>query len=144
MLSYVIDYAREHGLTVLLNSILTSDRLKEKSHVNLEELSWNSFKYIYSISNDEAFELDTSVIYVTDKSFIPRSIRFNASIHMPEMSINFADITLRTEGLEDLLKGILIDKLTSEQMLRRFMSDPEQIINIVQTIADKVNLSIFY
>lgn len=137
-MTYVIDYAREHGLTALLNPILANQQLKEKFNVNFKELSWNNFKYRYSIAKDGAFELDTSVIYVSDKSFIPRSIRFNATIHMFGMSINFADITLRTEGLEDVLKGILIDKLTSEQLIKRFMSNPEQLLDIVQTIADKV------
>lgn len=117
---------------------MSNPELKEKFSVNFKELSWNNFKYRYSLSRDSAFELDTSVIYVSDKSFIPRSIRLNATFHMFGMSINFADITLRTEGLEDVLKSVLIDKLTSEQLLKRLMSQPEQIIDIVQAIADKV------
>lgn len=117
---------------------MSNPELKDKFSVNFKELSWNNFKYRYSLNRDGALELDTSVIYVSDRSFIPRSIRINATLHMFGMSVNFADITLRTEGLEDILKSVLIDRLTSEQLLKRLMSQPEEIIDIVKSIADKV------
>lgn len=139
-LTYVIDYAKEHGLTAIMNPILSNPQLKEQFEVNFKELSWNNFKYRYSVARDGAIEVDTSVIFASDRSFIPRSVRFNTTLHLFGMSINFADVTLRTEGLEDVLKSVFIDKLTSEQLLKRLMSSPEQIIDIVQAIADKVTL----
>lgn len=142
-MTYVVDFAKERGLTVLLNPILSNQQLKEKFSVNFKELSWNNFKYRYSLNRDGALELDTSVIYVSDRSFIPRSVRFNVTLHLFGMSVNFADVTLRTEGLEDILKSVLVDKLTSEQLLKRMMSNPEQLIDIVKAIADKVSFSVW-
>ncbi len=86
---------------------------------------------------DAAIEVDTSVIY-TGKTFIPRSIRFNVTLHMFGSSVNFMDANLRLEGLDEILKAIVIDKLRSEELIKRVMEKPEQLIELLQIVADKV------
>jgi hypothetical protein len=137
-LTYVVDYAKEHGLTVLLNPILNNPQIKERFSVNFKEVSWNNFKYRYSLARDGAIELDTSVIYASDKSFIPRSIRFNATAHLFGMSINYIDATIRMEGMDDLMRAAFLDKLTSENIIKKLTEAPEQFLDILKAIADKV------
>ena len=139
-MTYVIDYAKEHSLTILLNPILNNPKLKEKFAVNFKELSWNNFKYRYSLARDGAVEVDTSVIYASDRSFVPRSIRVNATLHLFGMSINFVDATLRMKDVDSVLKGIVIDKLTSEEIIKKFSEAPEQLLDILKGIADKVKI----
>ncbi len=137
-MTYVVDYAKEHGLTVLLNPILNNPQIKERFSVNFKEVSWNNFKYRYSLARDGAIELDTSVIYASDKSFIPRSIRFNATAHLFGMSINYIDATIRMEGMDDLMRAAFLDKLTSENIIKKLTEAPEQFLDILKAIADKV------
>jgi hypothetical protein len=125
-----------------MNAVLSDARIKEKFSVNFKEVSWNNYKYSYNVLRDGAVELDTSVIY-TSKTFIPRRVRFNATVHLHGMSVNFADATLRFEGLDHILKAILIDKLTSEKLLKRVMEQPEQLLDILKIVSEKVNLEFF-
>ncbi len=138
-MTYIVDYAKEHSLTVLLNPILNNPQIKEKFSVNFKELSWNNFKYRYSLARDGAVELDTSVIYATDRSFVPRSIRFNATFHLFGLSVNYIDATIRLEGVDGLLKAAFLDKLTSENIVKKLTEAPEQLLDILQVIADKVS-----
>lgn len=140
-MTYVVDYAKEHGITLLLNPMLSNPQLREKFSVNFKELSWNNFKYTYSLSRDGALELDTSVVYASDRSFVPRSIRVNGTLHLFGMSVNFLDATLRLEGMDNVLKAVLVDKLTGESLLNKLTQQPEQILQLVKAIVEKLNYS---
>ena len=74
----------------------------------------------------------------TTNSFIPRSVRFNITGHGFGVSNNYLDATLRLEGVTDYLKGRLIEKLSTQDVLKMIMEKPEKMIEIVQTIASKV------
>lgn len=87
---------------------------------------------------DSSVEVETSVIY-TPKTFIPRSIRMNATFHIFGMSVNFLEANVRLEGLDETLKATLIDQLKSENFLKRVMQQPEQLIQILNLVADKLN-----
>jgi hypothetical protein len=143
-LTYVVDYAKEHGLTVLLNPILNNPQIKERFSVNFKELSWNNFKYRYSLARDGALEVDTSVIYTTDKSFVPRSIRVNATAHLFGLSVNYIDATIRMEGLDAVLKAAFLEQLASENIIKKLTEAPEELLDILKGLADKVrNFSFF-
>lgn len=138
MLTYIVDYAKEHGITLILNPILNNPRLKEKFAVNFKQLSWNNYHYKYSIMRDGAVEIDTSVIFDSKKAFLPRSIRVNVTTHLYGMSINFLDLTLRMEGMDEILKLTVLEKLRSADIVKRLMEKPETLIEILNVIADKV------
>ena len=59
------------------------------------------------------------------------------------MSVNFAEATLRIEGVSDYLKGRLMDKLSSEEVLKKLMEQPEQLMDVLKLVADKVNFFLF-
>jgi hypothetical protein len=136
--TFIIDYAKEHGLSLLLNPILFNPKSRENFAVNFKELSWNNYLYKYSVLRDGAFELETSVIYTT-KTHIPRSVRFNMTLNLFGMSVNFLDVTVRVEGMDDILKSLIVDKLTSEKLLKKIMEKPEQLLDILKVLAAKVN-----
>ena len=138
VLSYIIDYGKEHGLTSILNPVLNDPRVRAKFAVHFKEISWNNYKYMYNVLRDGAVELETSVIY-TPQTWIPRSIRHNVTIHAFGGSTNLFEANLRLEGMDEILKGVLVDKLTNEELLKRVMEDPQQLIEILQTIAAKLN-----
>ncbi len=138
-MTFVIDYGKEHGLTTILNAVLNDPRIKEKFSVNFKEMSWNNYQFKYNIMRDSAIEVETSVIY-TPKTFIPRSIRLNATMHMFGMSVNFMEANIRLEGLDEILKASIIDKLKSEKFMKRIMQKPEQLIDILNIVADKVRI----
>ena len=138
-MTFVIDYGKEHGLTTILNAVLNDPRIKEKFSVNFKEMSWNNYQFKYNIMRDSAIEVETSVIY-TPKTFIPRSIRLNATMHMFGMSVNFMGANIRLEGLDEILKASIIDKLKSEKFMKRIMKKPEQLIDILNIVADKVRI----
>ena len=87
--------------------------------------------------HDSALEVDTSVVY-TSKTFLPRSVRFNVTLHAFGMSINFMEMGLRLEGLDEILKATLVDKLKSEKFLKRIMQSPEQLIDLLNLVAEKL------
>lgn len=132
-----MDYGKEHSLTTVLNAVLNDPKIKEKFTVNFKELSWNNYVYKYSVMRDSAIEIETSVIF-TPKTFIPRSIRLNATMHMFGVSVNFLEANIRLEGLDEILKATIVDKLKSDKFLQRIMQKPEQLIEILKVIADKV------
>ena len=135
----MIDYAKEHGLTGLLNPILSSPKIREQFSVNFKELSWNRYRYRYSLERDAGLEAETSMIY-TSNSAVPRSVRFNISSHLFGASTNFADATLRLEGVSDYLKGRLIDKLPTEDIIKKIMDKPEKLIELLQIVVSQVNI----
>ena len=145
VLSFIIDYGKEHAITSLLNVALNEPTVKSKFTTNLKTHSWNNYRYKYNVVRDSAVEVETSVIY-TAKTWIPRSINYNVTLHMFGASFNFLDANLRLEGLNEILKAVIIDKLTSEKLLQRVMEKPEELIEILKVVADKVNyfLSINY
>ena len=128
---------KERGLSSVLNAVLNDPSIREKFSVNLKETSWNNYRYSYSLEHEGGVEVDTSVLF-TSKTFIPRSIRINATIHVFGMSVNVMDATLRLEGLDELLKAILVDKLSSEQLLKRILDQPEKLADLLKIVADKV------
>lgn len=136
--TYIIDFGKEHGLTALLNPVLADPDIKEKFTVNFKQLSWNNYKYKYSLLRDGAIEVDMSVIY-TSKTFIPRSINYNITIHMHGLSVNFMDATIRIEGMDDMLKAIVIDKLMSKELVAKLMEKPEALISILNEFTKKVS-----
>jgi len=138
LLTFIIDYGKEHELTTVLNAVLSDPEISEKFQLNFKELSWNNYRYTYNVMRDSSFELETSVIY-TPKTFIPRSIRMNATFHIFGMSVNFMEANLRLEGLDETLKASLIDNLKSEEFLKRLLQKPEELIQILNIVADKVN-----
>jgi len=133
VLTFIIDYGKERGLTSVLNTVLNEPKVREKFSVNFKELSWNNYKFRYSVMHDSALEVDTSVVY-TSKTFIPRSIRFNITLHAFGMSINFMEMGLRLEGLDEILKAAVVDKLKSEKFLKRIMQSPEQLIDLLNIV----------
>lgn len=137
VLTFIIDYGKERGLTSVLNTVLNEPKVREKFSVNFKELSWNNYKFRYSVMHDSALEVDTSVVY-TSKTFIPRSIRFNITLHAFGMSINFMEMGLRLEGLDEILKAAVVDELKSEKFLKRIMQSPEQLIDLLNIVAEKL------
>lgn len=137
-LTYVVDYAREHGLTILLNPILNNPKIKEKFQLNFKELSFNNYKFRYNVGRDSALEVELNGIYASDRAFVPRSLRINATLHSHGISVNFVDATLRVEGADDVLKAIIINKLTHEDIVKQLTEAPEQLIEILKALADKV------
>ena len=137
VLSFIIDYGKEHGITSVLNPALNDPKVRSKFASDFKTLSWNNYRYKYNVMRDGAVEVETSVIY-TPQTWIPRSINYNITIHMFGASFNFLDANLRLEGLDEILKAVIIDKLTSEKLLERIMEKPEQLIDILQIVADKV------
>ena len=105
-------------------------------------MSWNNYKYMYNVIRDAALELETSVIY-TPKTWIPRSINFNMTTHAFGGSVNMMEANLRLEGLDEVLKAVIIDKLTSEKLMKKIMEKPEQLIEMLQIVASKVSVEIF-
>jgi hypothetical protein len=138
VLSFVIDYGKEHGLTSILNAALDDPRVRQKFSVNFKELSWNNYKYKYNVMRDGAVEVETSVIF-TPKTWIPRSIYFNVTMHAFGASISAIEANLRLEGLDEVLKATLIDKLTSDKFMKRVMAEPEKLIEILQILSSKLN-----
>ena len=139
-MTFIIDYAKEHGLTALLNPILSNPKIKEQFSVHFKELSWNRYRYRYSLARDGGLETEATMIY-TPNSFIPRSVRFNLTSHLFGASINFVEATLRLEGVTDYLKGRIIDKLSTQEVIKSIMEKPERLIEIVQSIADKLKFT---
>ena len=138
VLSFVIDYGKEHGLTTILNAALDDPRIREKFEVDFKRLSWNNYKYRYNVLRDAAFEVETSVIY-TPKTWVPRSIYFNMTSHAFGASVGLIEANVRLEGMDEVLKAVIIDKLTSEQVLKRILAEPEQLMDVLQNLASKVN-----
>ncbi len=138
VLTFIVDYAKERGLTTLLNAILSNQKVKERFSVNFKELSWNRYRYRHSFLRDGALETDFSVIY-TPNTFLPRSIKFNVTLHLHGMSVNFLDGTLRMEGISDVLKGLLVDKLTADKLIEQLMRGQAELISLLQVVADKVS-----
>jgi len=137
VLTYIIDYGKEHGLSTVLNTVLNYPEIRDHFSVNFKELSWNNYRYVYSVMGDSSFEIETSVIY-TPKTFIPRSIKLNVTMSMFGMSVNFLEANLRLEGLDETFKAFIIDNLRSEQFLKRIMQKPEQLIELLNIVADKL------
>lgn len=137
MLSYIIDYGREHGLTSILNHVLNDPEIREKFSENFKEISSNNYKFKYSILHDAAIEVESSVVF-TSKTFIPRSFRFNITLHAFGMSMNFAQLHLRLEGLDEVLKASLIDNLASEKLLKKILEKPESLIELLNIVSSKV------
>ena len=121
----------------MLNPILSSPKIREQFSVHFKELSWNRYRYRYNLHSDSAVETEATMIFTTN-SFIPRSVRFNITGHGFGVSNNYLDATLRLEGVTDYLKGRLIEKLSTQDVLKMIMEKPEKMIEIVQTIASKV------
>lgn len=121
----------------MLNPVLSNPQIKEKLQLNFKEFSWNNYRFRYSVTRDSAIEVDTSVIY-NGKTFIPRSLSFNITLHGFGIRVNALDVTVRLEGLDELLKGLLVDKLSSEEAWKRLADKPEQLLDILKLIADKV------
>ena len=89
------------------------------------------------LDRDGGLETEAQMIY-TSNSAVPRSIRFNITGHMMGSSINFLDATLRLEGVSDYLKGRLMDKLPTADILKNLMDKPEKMLEILQILASKV------
>ena len=105
--------------------------------VIFKELSWNNYRYKYDVIRDVAVEIETSGIY-TSKKFILRSVRFNVTLHMNSASNNSMDANWRHEGLDEVLKAIIFEKTRSEALLKRVLEKPEQLIELLQIVADKL------
>ena len=133
-----MDFAKQRGLTVLLNTILANTEINDQLNESYKKLSWNSFNFGYSIKRDAAIEVDASVIY-TPSTFVPRAINLNITFHGYGMRINGLGVQIRLEGVDELVKSVFIDKLTSEQLIKRFTEKPEQLIDILNLLADKVS-----
>jgi hypothetical protein len=144
VLTYIIDYAKEHGITSILNAVLSNPSLKDKFSVNFKSVSWNNYKFRYSILREGAIEVETSVIFDTKKAFIPRAIRLNVTTHLFGMSVNFLDLTIRLEGVDEIAKLSLLNKLKSEALVKKFLENPEKIAEILQMVASKVKMLSYY
>ncbi len=138
VITFIIDYGKERGLTTILNAALDDPRIRHKFSVNFKELSWNNFQYKYNVMRDGAVEVDTSVVY-TPQTWIPRSVNFNVTLHAFGVSVNGIEANLRMEGLDEALKAALVDKLTSEKFMKRVLAEPEKLIDILQVVASKLN-----
>lgn len=55
------------------------------------------------------------------------------------MSINVLNANIRMEGLEDILKSVIIDKLSLESLISKLKQDPEKLLDILKMVAEKVN-----
>lgn len=138
VISFIIDYGKERGLTSILNAVLDDPAIRHKFYANFKEVSWNNYKYQYNVLRDGAVELDTSVIF-TPQTWLPRSIYFNVTLHAFGASVNGLEANLRLEGLDEALKAAVVDKLTSEKFMKRVLAEPEKLIDILQVVAAKLN-----
>lgn len=137
VISFVIDYGKEHGLTKILNPVLNDPRVRAKFAVNFKTTSWNNFKYTHDVLRDAGIEVETSVIY-TPQTWVPRSIKMNLTTHAFGASVNWMEANLRLEGLDEVLKAAIIDKLTSPEIVKKLTKDPEQLLDILKIVADKL------
>ena len=85
-----------------------------------------------------AVETDTSYIY-SGNSFVPRSINFNMSLSAYGLTTNELDVQIRLEGLDELIKDLIVEKLTPEQLIQKLSERPQQIIEILKNITNKVS-----
>lgn len=120
-----------------MNPILANPEIKDKLQINFKEFSWNNYRFRYAVQRDAAVEVDTSVIF-TSKTFVPRSFNFNLTFHGFGLHVNTIDLQVRLEGMDEILKGVFVDKLASEQLLKRLTERPEQLLDILKLLADKV------
>jgi hypothetical protein len=139
VVAFIIDFAKERGLTSILNTVLSNPTIAEKfkvrSHSKL--FSWNNYRYQYSVERDMAVEYDTSYIY-SGNSFVPRSINFNMSLSAYGLTNNELDVKIRLEGLDEIIKDLIVEKLTPEQLIQKLSERPQQIIEILKNITNKV------
>jgi hypothetical protein len=56
------------------------------------------------------------------------------------MRVNAFEIQLRFEGLDEMLKALLVDKVPFDHLLKHLLEKPEQFIDILKNLADKVNI----
>jgi hypothetical protein len=141
--TYMIDYAKEHEIDSIIDAYQSNPNLKEKFNLNFKSLSWKN-KLKLPLLKDNAFEIETSVIFDTKKAFIPRSIRLNVTTHLFGMSANFLDLTIRLEGVDEIAKLSLLNKLKSEALVKKFLENPEKIAEILQMVASKVKMLSYY
>lgn len=71
---------------------------------------------------------------------MPRSIKLNVTTHAFGASVNWMEANLRLEGLDEVLKAAIVDKLTSPEIVAKLTKDPEQLLDILKIVADKVCL----
>ena len=131
--AFIIDYAKQNA--DLVHS-LDDSRIRQKFAKNLNRFSWNNHKQKI---REGAIQVGTSVVF-TSSTWLPRSIHFDVSAENsfgPEFSSLEAD--LRMEGLDETVKALLIDKLTSEEFLKRVLAEPEKLVDALRLIASKLN-----
>ena len=82
-------------------------------------------------------EADTSFIY-SGNSFVPRNIKFNMSLSAYGITANDFDIQIRLEGLDEIIKDIIVEKLTPEQLIQKLSERPQQLIDLLKNMTNKV------
>ena len=55
------------------------------------------------------------------------------------LTTNELDVQIRLEGLDELIKDLIIEKLTPEQLIQKLSETPQQIIEILKNITNKVS-----
>ena len=124
-----------------MNPILANPEIKNKLQLNFKEFSWTNSKFRYSVERDAGIEVQSNMIY-TSKTFVPRSFNLNVTGQAYGLRVNGLEVQIRFEGLDEILKAVFVDKLASEQLMKKLTEKPEQLLDILKLFADKVSILI--
>ena len=137
----MVDYCKEQRINDLLEKLAaTNEKLKERSESDM--LSFFNRRDTYTIKVDEAdLETETTFIYSNESILIPRNIKLNMKLNMFEQSYDFAQITVRLEGLDDNLREIVLNGMRQLNLLKSMNEKPNNMFEMFQLLAQKIKLS---
>ncbi|XP_049547862.1 uncharacterized protein LOC125959115 [Anopheles darlingi] len=112
--------------------LLAEDDLGKKFNLDIRKFSRNYEQTLFFDEYNFGLTVDSNVIFGME-SYVPRTIRFNMTTDLFGESINFVELNIRAEGLEDMVqeffgpKGTLSAKMVNEKlqqmlkMLKRYI-----------------------
>ncbi|XP_052864104.1 apolipophorins [Anopheles cruzii] len=103
--------------------LLAENDLGKKFRLDIRKFSRNYEQTLFFDEYNFGLTVDSNVIFGTT-SYLPRTIRLNLTTDLFGESINFLELNLRTEGLEDSVqeifgpKGSLSAKMVNEKLMK--------------------------
>ncbi|XP_050082628.1 uncharacterized protein LOC126569520 [Anopheles aquasalis] len=101
--------------------LLAEDDLGKKFNLDIRKFSRNYEQTLFFDEYNFGLTVDSNVIFGME-SYLPRSIRLNMTTDLFGESINFVELNIRAEGLEDMVqeffgpKGTLSAKMVNEKL----------------------------
>jgi hypothetical protein len=137
----MVDYCKEQRINDVLEKLVaTNEKLKERSESEMSSLF--NRRDTYTIKVDEAeLETETTFIYSNESLLIPRNIKLNLKLHMLEQTYDFAQVTVRLEGLDDSLREIVLNGMRQFNLLKSTSEKPNNMFEMFQLLAQKMKLS---